>query len=189
MLLENTTNRNTCSVYHLLSYWKPVKLKKLDSSNSSLTVIPILSWTDDLFLVLLWRDLGSAPGPSFPCPWVSMLAFRLECSTTVIPTSKKVLSNWKLVELYMLDFSGRTRTSISILKSAAEDKTRVLTPENPRSRISSCVPEQPCWLDCSTAALTLLQKVLSNWKLAKLKMLDFCDHTITGISILTSAAD
>ena len=44
-------------------------------------------------------------------------------------------------------------------------------------------------LDCSTAALTTPQKVLSIWKLVELKMLDFGDRTRTGISILTSAAD
>ena len=44
-------------------------------------------------------------------------------------------------------------------------------------------------LDCSTAAITTPQKVLPIWKLVELKMLDFSDHTRTGISILTSAAD
>ena len=44
-------------------------------------------------------------------------------------------------------------------------------------------------LDCSTAALTTPQTVLSLWKLVELKMLDFSDRTRTGISILTSAAD
>ena len=44
-------------------------------------------------------------------------------------------------------------------------------------------------LDCSTAALTTPQTVLSIWKLVELKMLDFSDRTRTGISILTSAAD
>ena len=43
-------------------------------------------------------------------------------------------------------------------------------------------------LDCSTAALTTPQKVSSNWELVELKMLDFSDHTRTGISILISAA-
>ena len=43
-------------------------------------------------------------------------------------------------------------------------------------------------LDCSTAALTTPQKALPIWKLVELKMLDFSDHTRTGISILTSAA-
>ena len=36
-----------------------------------------------------------------------------------------------------------------------------------------------------TAALNTPQKVWSNWELVKLKMLDFSDHTRTGISILT----
>ena len=44
-------------------------------------------------------------------------------------------------------------------------------------------------LDCSTAALTTPQTVISIWKLVELKMLDFSDCTRTGISILTSAAD
>ena len=44
-------------------------------------------------------------------------------------------------------------------------------------------------LDCSTAALTTPQTVLSIRKLVELKMLDFNDRTRTGISILTSAAD
>ena len=44
-------------------------------------------------------------------------------------------------------------------------------------------------LDCSTAALTTPQKVLPIWRLVELKMLDFRDHTRTGISILTSVAD
>ena len=43
--------------------------------------------------------------------------------------------------------------------------------------------------DCSTAALTTPQKVLSIYRLVELKMLDFSDRTRTGISILTSAAD
>ena len=44
-------------------------------------------------------------------------------------------------------------------------------------------------LDCSTAALTTPQKVLSILRLVELKMLDFRDRKRTGISILTSAAD
>ena len=44
-------------------------------------------------------------------------------------------------------------------------------------------------LDCSTAALATPQKVLPIGKLDELKMLDFSDHTRTGISIVTSAAD
>ena len=44
-------------------------------------------------------------------------------------------------------------------------------------------------LDCSTAALATPQKVLPIGKLVELKMLDFSDHTRTGISIVTSAAD
>ena len=44
-------------------------------------------------------------------------------------------------------------------------------------------------LNCSTAALTIPQKVLSIWKLVELKMLEFSDRTRTGILILTSAAD
>ena len=44
-------------------------------------------------------------------------------------------------------------------------------------------------LDCSTAALTAHQKVLSIWKPVELKMPDFSDRRRTGISILTSAAD
>ena len=44
-------------------------------------------------------------------------------------------------------------------------------------------------LDCSTVALPTPQKVSSICKLVVLKMLDFSDHTRTGISILTSAAD
>ena len=44
-------------------------------------------------------------------------------------------------------------------------------------------------LDCSTAALTISQKVLSIRRLVELKMLDFSDRTRTGISILTLAAD
>ena len=44
-------------------------------------------------------------------------------------------------------------------------------------------------LYCSTAALTTPQKVFAIWRLVELKMLDFSDHTRTGISILTSAAD
>ena len=43
-------------------------------------------------------------------------------------------------------------------------------------------------LDCSTASRTTPQKVLSLCRLVELKMLDFSDHTRTGISILTSAA-
>ena len=38
-------------------------------------------------------------------------------------------------------------------------------------------------------ALTTPQKVLSIWRLVKLKTLDFSDLTRTGITILTSAAD
>ena len=37
------------------------------------------------------------------------------------PTTQKVLSIQKLVELLMLDFRNRMRTSISILTSAAGD--------------------------------------------------------------------
>ena len=44
-------------------------------------------------------------------------------------------------------------------------------------------------LDCSTAALTTPQKVLSIWRLVELTLIDFNDRTRTGISILTSAAD
>ena len=44
-------------------------------------------------------------------------------------------------------------------------------------------------LDCSTAALPTTQKVLPNWKLVYLKMLDFCDCRKTGTFIFTSAVD
>ena len=49
-----------------------------------------------------------------------MLALRLDCSKAALTTSQKVLPNWKLVELKMLDFSDRTRTGISFLTSAAD---------------------------------------------------------------------
>ena len=44
-------------------------------------------------------------------------------------------------------------------------------------------------LDCSTAAFTTPQKVLSIRRLVELMMLDFSDCTRTGISILKSAPD
>ena len=42
-----------------------------------------------------------------------------DCSNAALTTSQKVLSNWELVKLTMLDFSDRTRTGISVKKSAA----------------------------------------------------------------------
>ena len=63
---------------------------------------------------------GQPLGPNFPSPWATMLALRLDCSTAALTTPQKVLPFWKLVELKMLDFSGRTRTGISILTSAAD---------------------------------------------------------------------
>ena len=44
-------------------------------------------------------------------------------------------------------------------------------------------------LVCSKAALPTSHKILPIGKLVEFKMLDFIDHTGTGISILTSAAD
>ena len=41
-------------------------------------------------------------------------------------------------------------------------------------------------LDCPTASLTTPQKVLSIWRLAELKLLDFSDRARIGISSLTS---
>ena len=41
-------------------------------------------------------------------------------SGNTLPTPQKDLSNWRLVELNLLDFSNRTRTGISILTSAAD---------------------------------------------------------------------
>ena len=52
-----------------------------------------------------------------------------------------------------------------------------------------CATKLASRVDCSTAALTTPQKVLSICKLVELKMLDFSYRTKTGISILTSAAD
>ena len=59
-------------------------------------------------------------GPNFPSPWATMLALRLDCSTSALTTPQKVLLFWKLVELKMLDFSDCMRTGISILTSAAD---------------------------------------------------------------------
>ena len=58
-------------------------------------------------------------------------------------------------------------------------------------------PNYPCpsatlsalHLHFSTLALRTPQKVLSNWKLAELKTLNFSDGTRVSISIITSAAD
>ena len=47
----------------------------------------------------------------------------------------------------------------------------------------------PLRLDCSAAAFTTPQKVLSIWRQVELKMLDFNDRTRTDISILTSPDD
>ena len=63
---------------------------------------------------------GQPQGPNFPSPWATMLALRLDCSTTALTTPQKVLSLWRLIELKKLDFSDRTRTGISILTSAAD---------------------------------------------------------------------
>ena len=55
------------------------------------------------------------------------------------------------------------------------------------------LPEQPYWLyplnALHTPTLTTPPKVLSNWKVVELKMLDFSDCTRTVFSILTSATD
>ena len=109
------------------------------------------------------------------------------------PLSRRGSPIWKLVELKMLDFIDRTRTGISILRSAVD--LFIFGLEGPWGQPQG--PNFPSpWatmlalrLDCSTAALTIPQKVLSLWRLVELKMLDFSDHTRTGISILTSAAD
>ena len=37
-------------------------------------------------------------------------------------------------------------------------------------------------LDCSTAARTTPQKVVSNWKLVEVKMLDFSDYNGSGMT-------
>ena len=66
-------------------------------------------------------------GPNFPSPQATMLALRLDCSRSALVTPQRVLSFWRLVELKMLDVSDRTKTGISILTSAADDKGAWLT--------------------------------------------------------------
>ena len=57
--------------------------------------------------------------------------------------------------------------------------------QSPRAAMLVLRPD--CSPDCSTAALTTPQKILSISRLVELKMLDFSDRSRTGISILTSA--
>ena len=71
-----------------------------------------------IFFVGLDEFWGQPQGPNFPSPQATILALRLDCSTAA-PTTQKVLSTWRLVELKMLDFRDHTRTGISILTSAA----------------------------------------------------------------------
>ena len=59
-------------------------------------------------------------GPYFPYHWAPMLALCLDWSTAALPTPQKVLSNWKLFKLKILDFSYRKRTGISILTPTAD---------------------------------------------------------------------
>ena len=64
---------------------------------------------------------GQPLGPNFRSPWATMLALRLDCSSTAaLTTHQKVLPIWKLIELKMLDFSDCSRTGISILTSATD---------------------------------------------------------------------
>ena len=49
-----------------------------------------------------------------------MLALHINCTTAALATPQEVVSIRKLVELKVLDFSDHTRTSISILTSAAD---------------------------------------------------------------------
>ena len=70
---------------------------------------------------------GQPLGPNFPPPWAILLALYLDCSTVALPTLRKVLPIWELVELKMLDFSDRMRTGISILTSAADFARLVCT--------------------------------------------------------------
>ena len=86
------------------------------------------------FFVWLVGSWGHPQGPNFPSPWATILALRLDCSTTALTTHHKVLPIWKLVELKMLDFSDGTRTGISIWTSAA-DSIQTLLPHNFRAII------------------------------------------------------
>ena len=70
-----------------------------------------------VFLEGFW---GQPEEPNFPSLQATMLALRLDCSTTALTTHQKLLSLGRLVELKMLDFSDRMRTGISILTSAAD---------------------------------------------------------------------
>ena len=76
-----------------------------------------------LFFVGLEGFWGQPPESNFPPSWATLLALCLNCSTAALTTPQKVLPIWKLVELKMLDFCDCTRTSISILISAADNAT------------------------------------------------------------------
>ena len=82
---------------------------KFRDSQSVKCQIDLRVWLDTLgFFFVLEGSWGQPQGPNFPSPWATMLDLRLDCSTAALTTSQKVLPNWKLVELKMLDFSDRT---------------------------------------------------------------------------------
>ena len=68
----------------------------------------------------------------------SMLTLRLDCSSAALNQPQKLLSHWKLVEIEMLDFSGRARTGIfiSISVTMMIDLWETLTEMSPSLDIS-----------------------------------------------------
>ena len=78
----------------------------------------ILGIFDQITFFYLWWFWGQPQGPNFTSPWATMLAFHLDCSTAALTTPQKFSFIWKL----LLDSSDCTRTGISILTSAADDK-------------------------------------------------------------------
>ena len=70
--------------------------------------------------------LESASGPNFPSAWATMLALHLDCSTAALTTPQKVLFNYKLVELRMLDFNSHTRLSSPWNQSIWCHRTQIL---------------------------------------------------------------
>ena len=59
------------------------------------------------------------PQPNIPCPWATILALYLNSSSAALTIFQKVLSNWKLLTLKVVDFSDCTRTGFTLLTSAA----------------------------------------------------------------------
>ena len=72
-----------------------------------------------------------------------------------------------------------------LLSMTAFFKGRLMVNQMRRAKGKGCLKWTPYGPNLPTAALTTPQKIWSIWELVKLKTFDLCDHTRTGIFILT----